>query len=49
MAAKEWWHRCRGQIVDTMGEGERGMNRKSSIDICTAAAAKVASVVSDSM
>lgn len=49
MAAKEWWHRCREQTVDTMGEGERGMNRKSSIDIYTAAAAKVASDVSDSM
>ena len=32
-AGKEWRCRCRGELVDTVGQGENGMNGESSINI----------------
>ena len=39
-AGKEWRHRCRERLVDLVGEGEGGMNRKNSIDIYTLSCVK---------
>ena len=39
-SGKEWRHRCRERLVDPVGEGEGGMNRKNSIDIYTLSCVK---------
>ena len=34
-SGKEWRHRCRNGLVDTVGEGESGMNGERNFNIFT--------------